>query len=160
MVTGYDVLIADINSVINNERVLIAAANSVLVAQRDRIFKQGNSTDGSKIGTYGTKPISISKKRQARQTGKSYFSGGYREYKSLTGREASFVNLQDTGQMMMDLGTTVIGRGEVGIGFSNQFNADKSGWAEEKYKKEIFFTSDSEDNLFDRVIQFELDRQL
>ena len=160
MVTGYEVLIADINRVIQNERVLIAAANSVLAAQRERIFKQGNATDGSKIGQYSTRPISISKKRQARQTGKSYFAGGYREYKSLTGKEASFVNLQDTGQMMMDLGTTVLGRGEVGIGFSNQFNADKSYWAQDKYNKEIFSTSDSEDDLFDKVIQFELDRQL
>lgn len=160
MVTGYDVLIADINRVIQNERVLIAAVNSVFAAQRERIFKQGDATNGSKIGQYSTKPISISKKRQARQTGKSYFPGGYREYKSLTGKETSFVNLQDTGQMMMDLGTTVIGRGEVGIGFSNQFNADKSHWAEEKYRKEIFFTSEKEDDLFDKVIQFELDRQL
>lgn len=160
MVTGYEILIADINRLIQNERVLIAAVNSVLAAQKDRIFKQGNATDGSKIGRYSSKPISISRGRQARQTGKTYFKGGYREYKSLTGKESSFVNLQDTGQMMMDLGTTIIGRGEVGIGFSNQFNGDKSYWAEEKYKKEIFFTSDDEDNLFDKVIQFELDRQL
>jgi hypothetical protein len=160
MVTGYEVLIADINRVLQNERVLIAAANSVLAAQKDRIFNKGDATNGSKIGQYSTKPISISRRRQARQTGKTRFTGGYREYKSLTGKEASFVNLQDTGQMMMDLGTTIVGRGEVGIGFSNQFNADKSYWAEEKYKKEIFFTSDKEDDLFDRVIQFELDRQL
>lgn len=160
MVTGYEVLIADINRVLQNERVLIAAANSVLAAQKERIFKKGDATNGSKIGQYSTKPISISRRRQARQTGKTRFPEGYREYKSLTGKEASFVNLQDTGQMMMDLGTTIVGRGEVGIGFSNQFNADKSYWAEEKYKKEIFFTSDKEDDLFDRVIQFELDRSL
>ena len=160
MVTGYEVLIADINRVLQNERVLIAAANSVLAAQKDRIFNKGDAANGSKIGQYSTKPISISRRRQARQTGKTRFPGGYREYKSLTGKEASFVNLQDTGQMMMDLGTTIVGRGEVGIGFSNQFNADKSYWAEKKYKKEIFFTSDKEDDLFDRVIQFELDRQL
>lgn len=160
MVKGYEVLIADINRLLGNERALIAAANSVLAAQKDRIFTKGNATDGSKIGTYGTKPISISRSRQARQTGKTYFRGGYREYKSLIGKEASFVNLQDTGQMMMDLGTTVLGRGEVGIGFSNQFNADKSNWAQDKYNKEIFSTSDSEDDLFDKVIQFELDRQL
>ena len=63
MVTGYEVLIADINRVINNERVLIAAANSVLAAQKERIFKQGNATDGAKIGQYSTRPISISKQR-------------------------------------------------------------------------------------------------
>lgn len=160
MVKGYEVLIADINNLLNDERALIAAANSVFAAQRDRIFNQGKATDGSKIGTYGTKTISISRSRQARQTGKTYFKGGYREYKSLTGKEAAFVNLQDTGQMMMDLGTDILGRGEVGIGFSNQFNADKSVWAKEKYNKEIFHTSESEDDLFDKVIQFELDRKL
>lgn len=160
MVTGYEVLIADINRVLQNERVLIAAANSVLIRQRDRIFNQGKASDESKIGQYGTKPISISRNRQAKQTGKTYFKGGYREYKSLTGKESGFVNLQDTGQMMMDLGTTVVAKGEVGIGFSNQFNADKSEWAEEKYKKEIFASTDDEDELFSKVIEFELDKLL
>lgn len=160
MVTGYDVLIADINSVLRNERTLIAAANSVLAAQKDRIFAKGKASNESQIGAYSTKPMSISRSRQARQTGKTYFKGGYREYKGLTGKEASYVNLQDTGQMMMDLGTTVVGTGEVGIGFSNQFNADKSGWAEEKYKKEIFASTDKEDDLFTRVIEFELNKLL
>lgn len=160
MVTGYEVLIADINSVLRNERTLIAAANSVLAAQKDRVFTRGRAANESQIGNYSVKPISISRSRQARQTGKTYFKGGYREYKSLTGKEAGYVNLQDTGQMMMDMGTTVMGTGKVGIGFSNQFNAEKSYWAEGKYKKEIFTSSDKEDDLFTRVIDFELNKLL
>lgn len=160
MVTGYEVLINDINRVLQNERTLVAAANSVLAQQKDRIFNKGRASNESQIGNYSTNPISISRSRQARQTGKTYFKGGYREYKGLTGKESAFVNLQDTGQMMMDLGTTVVGVGEIGIGFSNQFNADKSEWAEEKYKKEIFASTDKEDDLFTRVIEFELNKLL
>lgn len=155
MVKGYDVLIADINRILSNG-VLVAAVNSVMAMQKKRIFEDGKASNDSKIGTYGTKPISISKGRQAKQTGKTRFRGGYREYKSLTGKEAGFVNLQDTGQMMMDLGTTLVGRNEVGIGFSNTFNADKSEWNETKYKKEIFATTESEDDLFIKVLEFEL----
>ena len=156
MVKGYDVLIADLNRIISNDRVMIAATNSVLAMQKKRIFEDGKASNESKIGSYATKPISISKKRQAKITGKTYFSGGYREYKSLTGKEAGFVNLQDTGQMMIDLGSTVVGPNEYGIGFSNTFNADKSEWNETKYKKEIFATTDREDDLFIKVLEFEL----
>ena len=158
MAQGYEILIADINRMLSNERVMIGAVNSVLASQKKRIFEQGKASDESKIGTYGTKPISISRSRQARQTGKTRFPGGYREYKSLTGKESSFVNLQDTGQMMMDLGTSVVGLGEYGIGFSNDFNGDKSEWNEKKYKKEIFASTDKEDDLFIKVVEFELER--
>ena len=158
MAQGYEILISDINRMLSNERVMIGAVNSVLVSQKKRIFQDGKASNETKIGTYGTKPISISRSRQARQTGKTRFPGGYREYKSLTGKESSFVNLQDTGQMMMDLGTSVIGFGEYGIGFSNGFNGDKSEWNEKKYKKEIFATTEKEDNLFIKVVEFELER--
>lgn len=158
MAQGYEILISDINRMLSNERVMIGAVNSVLASQKKRIFEQGKASDESKIGNYGTKPISISKSRQARQTGKTRFPGGYLEYKSLTGKEASFVNLQDTGQMMMDLGTSIVGIGEYGIGFSNSFNGDKSEWNEKKYKKEIFATTEKEDDLFIKVVEFELER--
>ena len=157
-VKGYDILISDVNKMLGMERAMIAATNTVMVAQKKRIFENGNDASGSKIGTYSTKKMYMSKSRQAKNTGKTKFEGGYREYKSLTGKESSFVNLWDTGQMRMDLGTTVISRSEYGIGFSNDFNADKAEWNEERFDKEIFITSDEEDELFVKVIEFELDK--
>ena len=42
-VRGYDVLISDINRLIRSERIYIGAVNSVLAAQKERIFVNGQS---------------------------------------------------------------------------------------------------------------------
>ncbi len=139
-------------------QVYLAATNTVLAQQKRRIFQDGKAANESQIGTYGTKPISIAKDKQARNTGKTYFKGGYREYKSLVGKGSSFVNLRNTDQMMMDLGTTVVSPKEFGIGFQNELNGNKSQWMEDKYNKDIFTTTDREDELFLNVVNFELNR--
>lgn len=143
---------------LSTERAGIAAVNSVLVIQKKRIFQQGKASDESKIGTYSTTPISISKKQQAKNTGKTYFKGGYREYKSILGKGSNFVNLRNTDQTMMDLGTTVVSKNQYGIGFNNDFNADKAEWAEENYNKPIFATTTKEDDVFLRVFEFEVNK--
>lgn len=157
-VTGYDNVLNEVNKMLQADRVMIPAMNSLLASHRKRIFQEGKASNNQKIGSYSTKPISISKKKQSRSTGKTYFKGGYREYKSLTGKGSNYVNLRNTDQMMMDLGTMIVGRNEYGIGFSNQFNKDKSEWNEDRFKKTIFETTDSEDDLVMRVIDFELNR--
>lgn len=139
------------------QQIMVAATNTVMVAQKKRIFQEGRSVS-DKIGTYSTRPISIARKKQSRNTGKTYFKGGYREYKSLTGKGSEFVNLRNTDQMMMDLGTSIVGPGEYGIGFTNDFNADKAAWAEKKYSKDIFATTDQEDDLFIQVVETEINR--
>lgn len=158
MAKGYDKLIVQLNKMIVSDRAGLAAVNSVLAQQKKRIFQQGKDSSNGKIGSYSTEPISISKKNQARQTGKTYFKGGYRQYKSLIGKGANTVNLRNTDQMMMDLGTTVVSKGKYGIGFSNQFNADKAEWNEERYDKKIFETTTQEDNTFARVYEFEINK--
>jgi len=157
-VKGYDALINQVNAMIRDKKAGIAAINSVLAAQKKRIFQDGKASNESKIGTYSTTPISISKKSQAKNTGKTYFKGGYRQYKSLTGKGSSFVNLRNTDQMMMDLSTQLVAVNEFGIGFNNDFNADKSEWMEEKYKKDIFSSTVKEDNLFVKVFEFEINK--
>lgn len=157
-VKGYDSLINQVNAMLQIDRVMISAMNTVLAAQKKRIFQNGLASNGSIIGKYSTKPIYISKKKQSRNTGKTYFKGGYREYKSLTGKATGSVVVRDTDQTMMDLGVHILGGGEYGIGFNNQHNADKMRWMEEKYKKDISSTTDKEDDLVMKVIEFELAR--
>lgn len=140
------------------DRIMVATLNSVLAEQKDRIFNDGKAADNSKIGSYSTKPISISRKNQSRNTGKTYFKGGYKEYKGLIGKGNNTVNLRNTDQMSMDYTVHVIGKNEYGLGFSNEFNADKAGWSEEKYDKEIFAESADDAKVFDRVFQFELNK--
>lgn len=153
----YQILIDDVNKMMMSDRVMIAAINTVLAAQKKRVFQDGKAVDGQ-IGTYSTNPISISKSKQSRNTGKTYFKGGYREYKSLTGKGSSYVNLRNTDQMMQDLGTQTIGKGEFGIGFTNEFNANKAEWNSTKFKKDIFGTTEAEDNLFLQVVEYEINK--
>ncbi len=137
---------------------MVSALTTVIAEQKDRIFNKGKDAFNSKIGSYGTNPISISKKNQSRNTGKTYFKGGYKEYKGLIGKGNNTVNLRNTDQMRMDYQVLVLSKSEWGLGFTNDFNADKADWNEERFEKEIFATTTKEDNLFDKVFQFELDR--
>jgi len=152
-VKGYDTLISQINSMIRTKNAGVVAVNGVLVSMKKRIFVDGKASDESKIGEYSTKPASISRKNQARNTGKTYFKGGYREYKSLIGKGGT-VNLRNTDQLMMDLSTQVVADNQFGVGFNNDFNADKAGWNEEHFKKKIFDSTNKEDDLFVKVFEF------
>lgn len=144
-------LINKINSTIHSDRNLRIALSSVLAVHKPRIFSQGFDSKGAKIGTYSTKPISISKKNQARNTGKTVFKGGYAEYKRAVGKNPGFVNLRNTDQMMMDYGLQGSSL-QYGFGFQNTENFKKYQWMEEKYKKPIFDISKNEENVLTNVL--------
>lgn len=127
------------------------ALTTTLAKHKPRIFEQGQDDSGAKIGTYSNNPISISSKNQARNTGQTYFPGGYAQYKSAVGKNPGYVILRNTDQMYADYGLIQNGD-EFGFGFQNDFNADKSGWMEDKYDKEIFSLSDDELNVFVNVL--------
>lgn len=136
---------------IESDKPKRVAASTVLAIQRERIFAQGKSSDGSQIGTYSTKPISISESRQARNTGQTRFEGGYAEYKSKIGKNPGYVNLRNTDQMYADYGYVVSDR-DLSLGFQNDDNAQKRAWMEDKYSKEIFHQSDAEIDMFIDVL--------
>lgn len=150
-------IVTKINNAIRSPQPRRIAASTVLARQKPRIFEQGLAENGSKIGTYGTNPISISKNRQARNTGKTYFKGGYAEYKTDIGKNPGYVNLDNTSQMKGDYGVIVNGD-ELGNGFQNDVNADKARWMEEKYGKDIFALTDSEFDLYVNTLLYELDK--
>lgn len=157
-VKGYDILINQVNKLLQTDRIMVASISSVLAIQKRRIFDRGQDANLSNIGTYSKKPISISRKKQARQTGKTYFKGGYAEYHSLIGKGSSAVNLRATDQMMMDYSVQVLGQKEYGLGFTNTFNFNKSEWNEEHFDKDIFAESSEDSMTFDKAFQFELNR--
>ena len=158
MADEFDVMIRELNQISQTDRAMRKALNTVLAEQKRRIFSQGQDANGSDIGTYSTRPISISRKDQAKNTGKTHFEGGYAEYKSLIGRNPGKVILRNTDQMMMDYGVLVLGNDQYGLGFVNDENGDKSDWLEDKYKKEIFSESDFEGQIVENVLYQELDR--
>lgn len=149
-------LIKRINDAIKNDRIYRTALTSGLSIHKPRIFEKGLDGSGQKIGTYSTTPISISKKNQARNTGKTYFKGGYNEYKKDIGRNPGYVNLRNTDQMMGDYGMV----GSKAYGFQNSVNADKSIWMEEKYQKDIFVLSDRELDTIMNIIADELNKSI
>ena len=152
-------LVDKINNAVRDEKFQRVAMSTTLAIHKPRIFAQGKDVNNSKIGTYSTNPISISKKNQARNTGKTYFKGGYAEYHQDIGKGGSDVNLRNTDQMMIDYGIVGSG-GQFGFGFQNSVNADKAGWMTDKYDKEIFALTDSEVNVFANVVVEQLNRSI
>lgn len=151
--------IADrVNKAIRSDKSKRTALTTTLAIHKQRIFVNGLDANGSKIGSYGTNPISIAKSRQARNTGKTYFKGGYSEYKSAIGKNPGYVNLTNTGQLQSDYGLVVSGD-TYGFGFQNTENSNKSDWMSEKYQKEIFEISDSELDVFMDVYLDELNKE-
>jgi hypothetical protein len=141
-----------INTVVRADRTMRTALTTVLAIHKPRIFEQGFSAKGVKLGTYSTKPISIAKSEQARYTGKTFFKGGYAEYKRAIGKNNGFVNLRNTDQMYGDYG--LIGSGQnFGFGFQNSENYRKSQYMEAKYQTPIFDLSRSEDEILaDKIV--------
>lgn len=158
MADEFSVMISELNQITKTDRAMRTALNTVLAEQKRRIFSSGNDANNAQIGTYSTKPISIAKKDQAKQTGKTHFEGGYAEYKTLIGRNPGKVILRNTDQMMMDYGVLVLGQDKYGLGFTNDTNGDKSEWMEEKYQKDIFAESEFEGQIVENVLNQELDR--
>jgi hypothetical protein len=152
-------IVTRVNNAIRSDRIKRIALSTVLAVHKPRIFQKGEAESGEKIGTYGTRPISISKKNQARNTGKTYFRGGYAEYKSAVGKNPGFVILRNTDQMYGDYGLVENG-GQFGFGFHNETNSDKMGWMTDKYDKEIAALSQREIDLLSDVLTRELNNAI
>jgi hypothetical protein len=156
----WELVIKKVNDAIRSDKAVRAGIQTVLAVQKQRIFTKGQDGQESPIGTYSTNPISISKKNQVRNTGQTYFPGGYAQYKSLAGRNPSLVNLQNTSQMFQDYSFHILGGDSYGLGFNNPFNYEKSQWMEKKYNKPIFQQSNNEGDVLTRVIEQELGKDL
>lgn len=141
-------------------KILKTALVSVQSEMVERIHTKGKDSKGGNIGKYSTDPISISKKNQARNTGQTFFKGGYKEYKTKIGFSGSKVNLENTGQMRQDFSIIDISKTALGLGFKNDLNADKSEWMEDKYNKKIYSSTKKEKKIAIKVVEFEINRIL
>lgn len=152
-------LLRQINKTVRSDKVMRTALTTVLSVHKPRIHDKGMDSSGNKIGTYSANPISISKSKQARNTGKTYFKGGYSEYKSAIGKNPGYVNLINHGQLQSDYGIVVDGD-KYGFGFQNPENFNKSQWMQEKYDKNIYDLSDSELNLLADTLKAVIEKTL
>jgi hypothetical protein len=151
-------LIKRVRTAVTSDQVMRASLSTVMAIHKPRIFQSGQDSAKSKIGKYSTKPISISKNQQARNTGKTYFKGGYAEYKSAIGKGGD-VNFRNTDQMQMDYGIVQNGN-QFGFGFQNDENYKKSQWLQEKYGKDVFDLSDQEVDVLISTLQAEVEKRI
>lgn len=79
-----------------------------------RIHENGLKADGNKIGKY---------------------KGSYLKWRMNNGYESTGTDivLFLTGQMQRDWKVIAISNTEYGLGYDNAFNADKAGWAEDRF---------------------------
>lgn len=148
-------IVADLEKAILDDRRTRVALSTTLAIHKRRIFEEGKAANGSEIGKYSTKPASISKKKQARQTGHTYFPGGYSQYKKEVGKNPGKVILRDSDQMYTDYGLRG-SAGDYGFGFQNDFNTDKSVWNEDHFNKDIFQLSEQEMEVFTNTYNAQL----
>jgi len=157
---GWDIVLKKMTDLPKFNRAVKIGVTTILATQKKRIFVDGKDATGGKIGTYSTEPISISKKNQAKNTSKTYFKGGYSEYKSDIGKNPGFVNLVNTGQEFQDYAVFDLGNDSVGIGFHNELNFLKSQGQEKHFGKTIFQQSSEEGIILNQVIDKEIGKDL
>lgn len=158
MAKELDDIIQRVRNAVKSDQAMRSALTTVMAIHKPRIFQSGQDVNKSKIGKYSTKPISISKKNQARNTGKTYFKGGYAEYKSAIGKGGD-VNFRNTDQMQMDYAIVQNGN-SFGFGFNNDLNYDKSQWLQDKYGKDVFDLTDQELDVLGNTLQAEVEKRL
>ena len=112
-----EALLSRMNELNKTNKIELLVATSMLASTADRIFTQGKDSNNSQIGTYS----------------KEYLKQRRRDNYPNSAK----VILQATRQMANDW-SIVNSVQDIGLGFKNQENADKSGWVEGTYNKPIF----------------------
>lgn len=156
---GWNIVLKQLKNVATFDRAVKVGIQSVLAAQKQRIFVEGKAVDGE-IGQYSKEPISISKNNQSRNTGKTYFKGGYAEYHGMIGKGSDKVILRNKDQMFFDFAFFEMGNNQYGIGFSNELNYKKSQGQEKHFGKNIFGESDKERGILETVMTAELGKDM
>ena len=132
-------LIVKMNALAKTNRLEASVATTMLAITADRIFDQGKTSTGEQIGDY---------------------SEGYLKTRVKDNYPSSSkVILQATRQMVNDW-SVIDNNDSLGLGFKNQFNADKSGWVEITYEKSIFAHTKDELNTLQKVLDKEIKKVL
>lgn len=131
-----NIFIAQLNELINTDKVERKVFSSVHARISDRIFGKGKDANDTDIGQY---------------------SAGYMKtrIKKNWGPSRKVI-LQLSGQMKNDF--SLIVSPELGSGFKNDKNGDKSRWVEETYDTDIFSPTTDEEKLAQNLYAGELDK--
>lgn len=133
------------------ERIIIPAANELLASKKNTIQRDGERTDGNKIGSYSTKPMYASRdqfvkrssfkaqgKKSKKKGAKSmYLPGGYKELRDIQGRPTDRVNLTYSGDTLAALQLQKIKDGAL-IGFVTEEASKIRKGLEKHFRAPIF----------------------
>lgn len=126
---------AKLQSLEQSDALLTEVATTMLAETRQRIHEDGKNAAGGNIGTYK----------------KSYLEWRMENGYKSTG---SNVKLFLTGQMQNDYKVVPQSKTKYGLGFSNPLDANKAGWAEERFGKIYGLTSDEQQLVQDICDEF------
>ena len=126
---------AKLQSLEQSDTLLREVATTMLAETRQRIHEDGKNAAGGNIGTYK----------------KSYLEWRMENGYKSTG---SNVKLFLTGQMQNDYKVVPQSKTKYGLGFSNPLDANKAGWAEERFGKIYGLTSDEQQLVQDICDEF------
>lgn len=135
------------------ESIVVPAANELLANIKNRIIKDGQKSDGSKIGNYSVKPIYVereafiqkSKFKPKGKTGKTtfdngrphksmYLQQGYKELRSIQGRPVDKINEFYSGSTMASYQMEVQSN-QVLLGITNEKSAKIRAGQEKRFGK-------------------------
>lgn len=131
-------LVKKMNVLAKTDALERSVATSMLAVTADRIFTQGKAADGS------TETYSKGYMKQRRKDG----------YPNSTK-----VIFQATRQMANDFSVISTGK-NLGLGFKNSANADKSFWVEDTYDKAVFSHTKDEIETLNKLFTKELKKFL
>lgn len=135
--------------------IRVPAANRLRGSVINRIANDGKASDGSKIGSYSTKPAYFSRNQFAKKgafkpqgkirtgTKTMYIPTGYSGFRAIQGRKTDTVNLQLSGDLLLDYQQEERGA-EILIGFTNKLQSDKRRGNEKRFGKNIFRATQQE----------------
>jgi len=167
---------------LKSSQVLQIAAQDTHVKMNERIFVNGGSADGGKIGDYNSndelyvnpnkspkgfptkgkpnsKGIAKSKFKDGRPHKTGYFKS-YKDYRETIGRDTSNVNLVLSGDLQSDFGKALIKLSPLKYGATLRDNNIKKKEGNEERFGEIFKLTESERENFIEVMKFETSRIL
>lgn len=128
-------------------RIRVPAANALLAATKNRITDEGRASDGSKIGSYSTKPAYYSRKKFVKKgafkgVGKNggkprktmYIADGYKGFRGVQGLQTAFVNMELSGDLMLSYVSVPKENGNITQGLNTQVSANKRAGLEKGFK--------------------------
>ncbi len=164
--SNMDAVLSKLKDMLNPDKLdalYLEIATNVHASNLRRIHNDGQDVNGRTIGHYSTKPFYMNPKRSPRgfaPQGKNgaknrktrYFSGGYKQFRSVIGRPNNKVDLQLSGGLLHDFQIKRIYGGYV-IGFMTKHGSDIAKGMETKYRRKIWGWSSQDKTIANNIIK-------